>query len=552
MFLLNYLNNSFIYISEIFYFVNFFSILIFSIFFNNKLTFKTFNYFLIIFHFFFIINIIFSIFFLFYFNISFISKFILLLCSIISYITFITLNSKFKFFKYQIISLFSFSIVSYYLVISDNLIIMFFCYELLMILSIILIYNNSYSDRYLSAMIYFFLWTQTGSFFVLISIIFLYYSFPNISYFNLELLYINPFIIKVLKFFFFIGFGLKVPIFPFYRWLIQIHVEAPSGFSIFLSGFLVKIAVYFYIRVSYIIPYSFENCEIFMILGILSSSIKFWFQTDIKKIVAYATIQEMNMIFFLVYFFDIKLMYVISIFILAHGILSSYMFYLVEIIYKRFLSRNISNLTGVWGITPILAKFIFLNIFIFLGIPGFIKFNIEVLFYLFCFSLDSLISGILFFFISFLGSLGYAKIWLNILFLPLNTELIKIKEIIVENSKNKDKDTDKDKDLKDNDFSYLNIKYDFKNENVINENVINENVKDENSKNTKYFKRYFITDINDKEFKNFNGKIIQSYYIYKNNEKYKIVDLNKNEIGICFLLLILLFLINFLFFINYN
>jgi formate hydrogenlyase subunit 3/multisubunit Na+/H+ antiporter MnhD subunit len=78
-------------------------------------------------------------------------------------------------------------------------------------------------------------------------------------------------------------------------------VEAPSGFSIFLSGFLVKSAVFcfykliliFNIQCFYLLP------VIICIIGMFDASIKMWSQTDIKKLIAYATVQEMNIIFLL-------------------------------------------------------------------------------------------------------------------------------------------------------------------------------------------------------------------------------------------------------------
>jgi NADH-quinone oxidoreductase subunit M len=50
--------------------------------------------------------------------------------------------------------------------------------------------------------------------------------------------------IFILSLLFFVGFGVKIPVWPFHYWLTRVHVEASTGFSIFLSGFLVKAAVF--------------------------------------------------------------------------------------------------------------------------------------------------------------------------------------------------------------------------------------------------------------------------------------------------------------------
>lgn len=57
----------------------------------------------------------------------------------------------------------------------------------------------------------------------------------------------------------FIGFGFKIPIWPFHYWLTKTHVEAPSGFSIYLSGFLVKSALYAFFKISNLICFEVET-----------------------------------------------------------------------------------------------------------------------------------------------------------------------------------------------------------------------------------------------------------------------------------------------------
>jgi len=76
-------------------------------------------------------------------------------------------------------------------------------------------------------------------------------------------------------------------------------VEAPSGFSIYLSGFLVKSALYGFYKISniFILPVNTSFFVTVTLVGVLDSSLKMWGQTDLKKLVAYGTIQEMNLIY---------------------------------------------------------------------------------------------------------------------------------------------------------------------------------------------------------------------------------------------------------------
>jgi NADH:ubiquinone oxidoreductase subunit 4 (subunit M) len=115
------------------------------------------------------------------------------------------------------------------------------------------------------------------------------------------------------------------------------------------------------------------------------------------------------MIFFILNFIDQKILFISIVFVISHGFLSSLMFFVVELIYRRFLTRNINELSQLWVNTPILSKIIFIKILIFLGLPGFVKFSIEVIFYMFCFSLELSICFFLFFVINIVGMVGYAR-----------------------------------------------------------------------------------------------------------------------------------------------
>jgi NADH-quinone oxidoreductase subunit M len=79
-----------------------------------------------------------------------------------------------------------------------------------------------------------------------------------------------------LSIFLFFGFGFKVPVWPFHYWLTKTHVEAPSGFSMYLSGFLVKTALYGFYKIIDI--FSFESNSVLFsticAVGIIDASLK--------------------------------------------------------------------------------------------------------------------------------------------------------------------------------------------------------------------------------------------------------------------------------------
>jgi NADH-quinone oxidoreductase subunit M len=95
---------------------------------------------------------------------------------------------------------------------------------------------------------------------------------------------------------FLFGFGVKLPIWPFYGWLPKAHVEASTNFSIFLSGVLVKFAFFGLFKCLLVIELepTFIYVYPFLILGIVDSVLKLFYQIDLKKLVAYSTVVEMH------------------------------------------------------------------------------------------------------------------------------------------------------------------------------------------------------------------------------------------------------------------
>ena len=134
-----------------------------------------------------------------------------------------------------------------------------------------------------------------------------------------------------------------------------------------------------------------------------------WGQTDLKKLVAYCTIQEMNFIFLLLVFGDSFLKEISFLFCITHAILSSLMFYIVDCIYRRFHSRSIFQINGIFIYTPNLAIFIFIMCIFFAGLPGTLKFSVEFCIFSNIINISSLINIILIFSTNFLRVVGFSK-----------------------------------------------------------------------------------------------------------------------------------------------
>jgi len=112
-------------------------------------------------------------------------------------------------------------------------------------------------------------------------------------------------------------------------------------------------------------------------MGIIDSSLKFWGQVDIKKLIAYATVQEMNMIFMLFNLNATEAINIGCVFLLAHSVLSSLLFFIVECVYRRTKTRSVHKMQGLQTLYPNLGVSIWAMLILFLGFPGTLKFYVE-------------------------------------------------------------------------------------------------------------------------------------------------------------------------------
>lgn len=323
----------------------------------------------------------------------------------------------FFFFNYFLVFVFLF-------VTTNNLILFFIFYELFLLPSFLFVYYISYTKKAIQASIYFVIWTQVGSLLVLIAVGLIYVIVGNSDFFIIKSFFFKNWEAYTIFSLIFFGFGIKVPIWPFHYWLTKTHVEAPSGFSIYLSGFLVKSALFGFYKVASSIIYEIDTtlfCAMAFV-GAIDASLKMWGQSDLKKLVAYCTIQEMNLIFFLFLLGDSSANIIGALFTITHAFLSILMFFLVDCIYRRYHSRSIFVVQGILTSAPNLGTAIIFMIIFFSGLPGTLKFICE--FYIFSLLLQHSWIFTCFFILclNFLGLIGFSKPWFNSIFLFNDTK----------------------------------------------------------------------------------------------------------------------------------
>lgn len=344
---------------------------------------------------------------------------LLLLAFFVGLFALLTSESKIKNINASFFFFFNyFVLIVYMFVATNNIFTMFICYELLLLPSFLYLLIISYTRKAMQASLYFVIWTQIGSLLVLVGIVYMSSIVGCTDAFHVRMQTFKTQEAYTIYCLLFIGFGFKIPIWPFHYWLTKTHVEAPSGFSIYLSGFLVKSALYAFFKISNLICFEVETVffSTLAFVGSVDASLKMWGQSDLKKLVAYCTVQEMNLILLMFLVGDSTATICGIVFSAAHAFLSSLMFFLVDCIYRRFHTRSVYGLHGILQRTPNLAITIILMCVLYAGLPGTIKFSCE--FYIFAVLAESswLTCVILIFAMNVLGLIGFSKPWFNVLF----------------------------------------------------------------------------------------------------------------------------------------
>jgi NADH-quinone oxidoreductase subunit M len=240
------------------------------------------------------------------------------------------------------------------------------------------------------ASVKFFLYTFTGSLVMLVGMLFMAYfyyqatgtwSFAILDWYRLIL----PESFQLWLFAaFFIGFAIKVPMFPFHTWLPYAHGQAPTIGSVILAAILLKMGTYAFIRFS--LPL-FPDASVFYmypiailaIIMIIYTAMVAYAQKDVKQVVAYSSVSHMGVIILGTFALNVEGISGSIFLMIAHGVVSGALFLLVGVIYDRRHTKMMDQFGGLAHVMPRYATIFGIMMMASVGMPLTINFVGEFL-----------------------------------------------------------------------------------------------------------------------------------------------------------------------------
>jgi NADH-quinone oxidoreductase subunit M len=231
------------------------------------------------------------------------------------------------------------------------------------------------------AAVKFFLYTFTGSLVMLIGMLFLakvyhettgIWSFSVLDWHQLQILNLN--MQNWLFVAFFLGFAIKVPMFPFHTWLPYAHGQAPTIGSVILAAVLLKMGTYGFIRFS--LPLFPDATIVFLtpiailaLIMIVYTAMIAYAQEDMKQVIAYSSVSHMGVIILGIFALNAEGITGSIFLMISHGIVSGGLFMLVGVIYERRHTKLISEFGGLASVMPNYATVFGVMLMASVGLP---------------------------------------------------------------------------------------------------------------------------------------------------------------------------------------
>ena len=196
-----------------------------------------------------------------------------------------------------------------------------------------------------------------------------------------------------------IAFGIKLPIVPFHRWILRVHVQAPPSIVMLHSGVLLKIGAYGLIRFGIgLFPDQFRDFAFWIaILGVVNllyGAFLAFVQDDFKMVLAYSSVSHMGIVLIGLGALNEAGIQGAIFQAVSHGFISALLFLLVSILYERTSTTTIDRLGGLAKVMPLTAGCLLAGAMASLGLPGMSGFVSEFTAFLGLFKTEPVVAAI--------------------------------------------------------------------------------------------------------------------------------------------------------------
>ncbi|MEW6088435.1 MAG: NADH-quinone oxidoreductase subunit M [bacterium] len=259
--------------------------------------------------------------------------------------------------------------------------VLFYIFWELMLIPMFFLIGVWGGENKLYAAVKFFLFTLFGSVLMLIGILAVYFKYPELSgeglTFNiLKLKTVSyPINFQLWVFMaFFVGWAIKIPMFPFHTWLPDAHVQAPTAGSIILAGVLLKMGAYGFLRFSLpLFPFASQAlaplAAVLSVIAIIYGAFLAISQKDMKKLVAYSSISHMGFVVLGIFAFSQHGLEGAILQLFNHGVTTGALFLCVGLIYDRAHTKQIEDFGGLSKKIPVYTFFFTLFLLASMGVP---------------------------------------------------------------------------------------------------------------------------------------------------------------------------------------